>query len=76
MIIPDGMMNTEIFGRRYLEYVLSEFVENYLEGRRPHHGLGQQTPSGDIPDQPVTTGPILCRDRLGGLIHEHQRAAA
>ena len=64
-----------IFGRRHLEYVLSEFVEHYQKAR-PHHGTGQRTPGGDIPDQPVTTGRIVRRDRLGGVIHEYQRAAA
>ena len=56
-------------------YVLSEFVEHYQKAR-PHQGLSQRTPSEDIPDQPVTTGRIVRRDRLGGLIHEYQRAAA
>lgn len=66
---------TLIFGRLHLEYVLGEFVEHY-EKARPHQGLGQWTPSGISPNQPVTTGRIVGRDRLGGLIHEDQRAAA
>ena len=60
-----------IFGRRHLEYVLSEFVEHYQQAR-PHQGLGQRTPSGDILDQPVTAGRIVRGDRLGGLIHEYE----
>ena len=54
----------EIFGRRHLEYLLSEFVE-YYQKARPHQGLGQRTPSGDIPDQPVTTGRIVARPHQG-----------
>jgi putative transposase len=64
-----------IFGRRHLENVLSEFVEHYHKAR-PHQGLGQRTPSGDIRDQPLTAARIVRRDRLGGLIHEYERAAA
>ena len=63
-----------IVGRRHLEYVLGEFVEHYQEAR-PHQGLGQQTPSGGPPVQ-VPGGRVVRRDRLGGLIHEYERAAA
>ncbi len=63
-----------IVGRRHLEYVLGEFVEHYQEAR-PHQGLGQQTPSGG-PPVPVPGGRVVRRDRLGGLIHEYERAAA
>ena len=63
-----------IVGGRHLEYVLSEFVDHYQEAR-PHQGLGQRTPSGELP-APVPAGRIVRRDRLGGLIHEYERAAA
>ena len=63
-----------IVGRRHLEYVLGEFVEHYQEDR-PHQGLGQRTPSGEAPAS-VPAGRILRSDRLAGLIHEYERAAA
>jgi putative transposase len=62
-----------ILGRRHLEYVLSQFVEHYQEAR-PHQGLGQRTPSGA--SAAGAGGRIGRRDRLGGLIHEYERAAA
>lgn len=63
-----------IFGRRHVESVLREFVDHY-ETARPHQGLGQRTPGGERPT-PALGGPILRRDRLGGPIHEYERAAA
>ena len=62
-----------IVGRRHLETVLNEFVEHY-DKARPHQGLGQRTPGGEPPL--AGDGPILRQDRLGGLIHEYERAAA
>ena len=65
-----------IVGRRHLESVLCEFVEHYQEAP-PHQGLGQRTPSGEPVVARVTpAGWIVRRDRLGGLIHEYERAAA
>jgi putative transposase len=61
-----------IFGRRHLDYVLSEFFEHYHKAR-PQQGLGQRTPSGEPPAL-VPAGRIVRRDRLGGLIHEYSRA--
>ena len=63
-----------IVGRRHLEYVLGEFLEHYQEAR-PHQRLGRRTPSGE-PPAPGPAGRIVRRDRLGGLIHEYERAAA
>jgi putative transposase len=64
-----------IVGHRHLEYVLGEFVEHYQQAR-PHQGLGQRTPSGEPALAPLPAGRIVRRDRLGGLIHEYERAAA
>ncbi len=64
-----------IFGRRHLEYVLREFVEHYQEAR-PHQGLGQRTPRRRTPIQASETGPVLRRDRLGGVLHEYFSEAA
>ncbi len=57
-----------------LEYVLKEFVEHYQEARQ-HQGLDQRTPSGQPAMTPLAVGRIVLHDRLGGLIHEYDRAA-
>jgi len=61
-----------IFGRRHLEHVMREFVDHYHVAR-PHQGLEQLPPT----PRPVSrAGPVMRRDRLGGLLHEYERAAA
>jgi putative transposase len=57
---------------RHLHRVLREYLKHYNH-ERPHRGRGLQAP--DPPPRPGT-GPIARHDRLGGLIHEYQRAAA
>ena len=64
-----------IGGRCHLEYVLKEFVEHYQEAR-PHQGLDQRTLSGQPAVTPLAAGRVVRQDRLGGLIHEYDRAAA
>ena len=64
-----------IFGRRHLETVLVEFVEQYHEAR-PHQGLGQRRPS--LQSSALTAlphGAVERRDRLGGLLHDYCRVA-
>ena len=58
----------------HLEQVLTEFVAHY-NAARPHRGL-QLRPPVPRPVAPLPTGKVLRRDRLGGLIHEYERAAA
>ena len=64
-----------IFGRRHLECVLREFIEHYEEAR-PHQGLGQRRPRQQAPTAASETGPVLRRDRLGGVLHGYFREAA
>jgi putative transposase len=61
-----------IFGCRHLEHVLREFVDHYHVAR-PHQGLEQRPP---VPQPSSRAGPVVRRDRLGGLLHEYHRAAA
>jgi putative transposase len=63
-----------IFGRRQLERVLIEFIEHYHEAR-PHQGLRLRWPCEPTDEVRVRTGPVECRDRLGGLLHEYRRTA-
>jgi len=66
-----------IVGRRQLERVLRTYVDHYNE-KRPHRALGLVAPH--PPDElmrvPVASPlQLRRRDRLGGLLHEYERAA-
>jgi transposase InsO family protein len=61
-----------ILSQRHLRRVLAEYVE-YDNTARPHQGLKQCAP---LPFPPIQTGPVACRDVLGGIIHDYYRQAA
>ena len=61
-----------ILNRRHLERILSEWLEHYNTAR-PHRGLDLGTPIARS-DPVVTSGAVLCRERLGGLVREYSRA--
>jgi putative transposase len=69
-----------IVRRRQLEHVLRVYVGHY-NGRRPHRALGLKPPDADT-RSPAWVDPkppelrVKRRDLLGGLIHEHETAAA
>ncbi len=64
------------FGEASLRHAVAEYIEHYhLE--RPHQGKGNEilfptAPLGDIPRD----GPIICQQRLGGLLKYYCRKAA
>jgi len=61
----------------HLEHTLKIFVDHY-NSRRPHRSLGLAPPDGRPPLTPNATGEAIKvqrRDRLGGLLHEYERAA-
>jgi putative transposase len=64
-----------IIGRRHLEAVLRIYADHYNR-ERPHRGLALLSPDSANATPPPSGGEIKRRDRLGGLIHEHHRAAA
>jgi putative transposase len=65
-----------ILGRHHLERVLREFARHY-NAERPHRGLQLACPSPRPSSGSVSSsGAILRRDRLGGVIHEYHREAA
>ncbi len=57
----------------HLRRVLREYVD-YYNRSRPHQGLDQQAPL-PFPGGPAT-GPVFCRDVLGGILHDYRRQAA
>ncbi len=62
-----------ITGERHLWQVLSEYVE-HDNLARPHRSLGLRAQLGEEdPGQPI--GEVVCRSRLGGLLHEYSRQA-
>jgi hypothetical protein len=70
----DGLDWLLILGERHLRTVLREDVGHY-NAARPHRALGLRPP---LPrgQPPAAAGEVVRRDRLGGLVHEYERAAA
>jgi putative transposase len=62
-----------VLGRRHLEAVAREYLVHY-NAHRPHRGLGLSAPVAE-PARQLSSRQVHRRDRLGGLIHEYQRAA-
>ena len=59
-----------IWNEAHLRRALNEFV-GYYNLRRPHQGLDQQSPVARTP--PEETGPVACRQVLGGIINDYYR---
>ncbi len=77
-----------VVNERHLERVLRSYAQHYNE-HRPHQGISQAVPRA-LSENRLAIGPtgereqrcrhrpvdrVLRRDRLGGLIHEYERAA-
>jgi Integrase core domain len=63
-----------IVGRRHLDAVLRIYVQHYNR-ERPNRGLALQPPAAPKLNA-LCDGEVRRRDRLGGLLHEYDRAAA
>jgi len=61
-------------GERHLRRVISEFVDHY-HGERNHQGLANRLILAS-PDPANTNGPVVRRERIGGLLNFYHRAAA
>jgi putative transposase len=62
-----------IINQAHLRRVMREYIE-FFNTARPHQGIEQQIPIS--PPTPNTSGPICCRNVLGGIIHDYYRDAA
>ena len=65
-----------IFGEAQLRRVLSEY-ESYFNEERPHQGIGnvrivEPEPRGC--EAEARAGPVVKRERLGGLLRSYSRA--
>jgi transposase InsO family protein len=60
-------------GEGHLRAAVREFVDHYHE-ERPHQGLGNEliAPQAKV----IGTGPLKCRERLGGVLKFYYREAA
>jgi hypothetical protein len=66
-----------ILNMQHLEHALNVFVDHY-NSCRPHRSRGLVPPNGRPPVKPEAMGQpidVRRRDRLGGLLHEYERAA-
>ena len=63
-----------IFGERHLRFVPKEFMAHY-HGERFHQGLGGQLIE-HSDDENRTSGKVVCRSRLGGILNFYHREAA
>jgi putative transposase len=64
-----------VFGRRHLEQILRSYVAHF-NAERPHRSLELAAPAGSPRSRGSPSAEILCRDVVGGLIHEYYAAAA
>ena len=62
-----------LLGERHFRAAVRAFLQHYHE-ERPHQGLGNEliAPTTTV----IGTGPITCRERLGGVLKFYDREAA
>jgi putative transposase len=60
-------------GERHLRRAVREYVDHY-HGERNHQGIGNRLID-SLVDVSRTSGSIVCRERLGGLLRYYHRAA-
>lgn len=62
-----------IINQAHLRCVIREYVA-FFNTARPHQGIDQQIPV--PPASQATSGPVRCRNVLGGIIHDYYHDAA
>ena len=65
------------FGEASLRHAVNEYAEHHYPNERRHQGKDNRLlfPPPHAAGPPPT-GPVLCRERLGGLLKYYHRAAA
>jgi len=64
-----------IMSQRHAAAMLRQYERHYND-HRPHRTLGQTAPLRPLPEHATTElNQVVRRDRLGGLIHEHEQVA-
>jgi hypothetical protein len=63
------------FGEPSLRHAVTQYIEHY-HSERPHQGIGNVIPFPDDADDCPRDGPILCKERLGGLLRSYHRKEA
>jgi len=61
-------------GEGHLRLAISQFMEHY-HGERPHQGLDNELIA-PLEKAAMGTGPVKCRERLGGILNYYYRDAA
>jgi putative transposase len=64
-----------LFGEASLRHVLTQYVEHFHHERN-HQGKGNVLLFPPVSQDAACTGPIQCRERLGGLLKYYAREAA
>src|SRR5256885_13369368 len=62
-------------GEASLHHVLRQYVKHFHQERN-HQGKGNVLLFPTVSQDPARTGPIQCRERLGGLLTYYEREAA
>ena len=63
-----------LVGEAQVRYVVEQYAE-YYNKERPHQGMGNRRLT-EPEEPPPREGPVLCRERLGGLLKSYFRQAA
>jgi hypothetical protein len=61
-----------MLGERHLRRAIASYVENY-HVERSHQGIGNRLTDG-VPE--LASGPVVRRERLGGILSHYYREAA
>ena len=68
--VLDGFV---VFGQKQIEHILSTYISNYYNTKRPHQGIQQRVPGGY---KVQTEGKIVSIPILSGLHHHYERLPA
>jgi putative transposase len=73
-IKEEALARMVMLGERSLDYAIHQYLSHY-HAERNHQGLDNQliTQEGEVSNQ---TGPVVRRERLGGLLSYYHRKAA